>query len=367
MDRGSPEWQSSGELESPRRKHRRSRVRTVAGAGIAPGRIAQGGTRTAKDDEEQMDKPTAWVGVDVSKGELVVAVRPSGEQFSLANDGRAVRSLIKRLAPLNCARIVVEATGGYETLLVAALQAAELPVVLVNPRWVRSFAKSLGQLAKTDRIDARVLALYAERAELKVRALPDEETRELRAMCGRRDDLLDMIVAEQNRLEHAPKRLLREIRSHVGSLRKRLKHLDRDIASVVRGSQLWRQKDELLNSVPGVGPVLRASLLAWLPELGTLNRTEAAALVGVAPFNRDSGRMHGRRAVSAGRAPLRRVLYCATSAAIIWNPMLRAYYERLIGKGKLHKVALVATMRRLLLILNAIVKTRTPWRSPCAA
>lgn len=249
--------------------------------------------------------------MDVSKAELVVALRPSGEQFSLANDERALRSLIKRLAPLNWARIVVEATGGYETLLVAALQAAELPVVLVNPRWVRSFARGLGQLAKTDRIDARVLALYAERAELKVRALPEQETRELRAMCARRDDLLDMIVAEQNRLEHAPQRLLREIRAQVGYLRKRLKHLDRDIDRVVRGSELWRQKDELLDSVPGVGPVLRAALLAWLPELGTLNREAAAALVGVAPFNRDSGRMHGRRAGKRrARTAATRALLC---------------------------------------------------------
>ena len=219
-----------------------------------------------------MDEPKVWVGVDVSKDQLAVALRPSGEQFSLANDGRALRSLIKRLARVRCARIVVEATGGYETLLVAGLQAAELPVVLVNPRWVRSFARSLGQLAKTDRIDARVLALYAERAELKVRELPDEQTRELRALCARRDDLVEMIVAEQNRLEHAPKRLLREIRTHISYLRKRLKHLDRDIDSAVRGSDLWQQKNELLDSVPGVGPVLRASLLAWLPELGTLNR-----------------------------------------------------------------------------------------------
>lgn len=201
--------------------------------------------------------------------------------------------------------------------MVAALQAAALPIVLVNPRWVRSFAKGVGQLAKTDRIDARVLALYAERAELKVRQLPDEQTRELRALCARREDLLDMIVAEQNRLEHAPKRLQREITGHIDYLRKRLKHLNRDIDSAVRGSELWRQKAELLDSVPGVGPVLRAALLAWLPELGTLNRGEAAALIGVAPFNHDSGAMRGRRAIGGGRAPLRRALYCTTSAAII--------------------------------------------------
>jgi transposase len=314
-----------------------------------------------------MEKPAVWVGVDVSKEQLEVALRPSGEQFSLPNDARALRILVKRLLPLKCARIVVEATGGYETLVVAALQAAALPIVLVNPRWVRSFAKGVGQLAKTDRIDARVLALYAERAELKVRQLPDEQTRELRALCARREDLLDMIVAEQNRLEHAPQRLQREIRGHIDYLRKRLKHLDRDIDSAVHGSELWRQKAELLDSVPGVGPVLRAALLAWLPELGTLNRGEAAALIGVAPFNHDSGAMRGRRAIGGGRAPLRRALYCTTSAAIIWNPPLRAYHEHLIVNGKLHKVAMVATMRRLLLMLNAIIKTKTSWRSPCPA
>jgi len=312
-----------------------------------------------------MDNLDVWVGVDVSKEQLEVALRPSGEQFSLPNDERALRMLVKRLLPLKCARIVVEATGGYETLVVVALQAAALPIVLVNPRWVRSFAKSVGQLAKTDRIDARVLALYAERAELKVRQLPDEQTRELRALCARREDLLDMIVAEENRLEHAPKRLQREIRGHIDYLRKRLKHLNRDIDSAVRGSELWRDKAELLDSVPGVGPVLRAALLAWLPELGTLNRGEAAALLGVAPFNHDSGAMRGRRAIGGGRAPLRRALYCTTSAALLWNQPLRSYYEHLIAKGKVHKVAMVATMRRLLLMLNAIIKTKTPWRSPC--
>jgi transposase len=313
-----------------------------------------------------MEQPAVYVGVDVGKQQLEVALRPSGEQFSLPNDERAVRALVKRLAPLGCVRIVVEATGGYETLLVATLHANGLPVVLVNPRWAHAFAKAIGQLAKTDRIDARMLALYAERVELKLRELPDEQTRELRALCARRDDLLDMIGAEQNRLEHAPKRLHRELRGHIDYLRKRLKHLDRDIDGAVRGSELWRQKDELLDSVPGVGPVLRASLLAWLPELGTLNRAEAAALVGVAPLNHDSGALRGRRAIEGGRAPLRRVLYCAASAAIIWNPHLRAYYDHLIARGKLHKVAMVATMRRLLLILNAIIKTGTPWQVPCS-
>jgi len=314
-----------------------------------------------------MEKPAVWVGVDVSKDQLEVALRPSGAQFSLPNDERGLRTLVKRLLPLNCTRIVVEATGGYEAPAVAALKAAALPIALINPRWVRSFAKGLGQLAKTDRIDARVLALYAERAELKVRQLPDAQTLELRALCARREDLVDMIVAEENRLEHASKLLAREIRSHINYLRKRIKHVNREIDAAVRGSELWRSKAELLDSVPGVGPVLRAALLAWLPELGTLNRGEAAALLGVAPFNHDSGAMRGRRAIGGGRAPLRRALYCTTSAAILWNPPLRSYYEHLIAIGKVHKVAMVATMRRLLLMLNAIIKTNTPWRSPCLA
>lgn len=313
-----------------------------------------------------MEQAAVWVGVDVAKQRLDVFLRPSGEEFSLANDERAAGALVKRLLPLGCVRIVVEATGGYETVVVAALHAGGLPVVVVNPRWIRSFAKGLGQLAKTDRIDARILALYAERAELKARELPDQQTRELRALCARRDDLLEMLGAEQNRLEHAPQRLQREIRGHIDYLRKRLKQLDHDIDGAVRSSELWRQKDQLLDSVPGVGPVLRASLCAWLPELGRLNRQEIAALVGVAPFNHDSGSMRGRRAIAGGRAPLRRVLYCATSAAIIWNPQLRAYYQHLIARGKLHKVALVATMRRLLLILNAMIKTNAPWSPPCA-
>lgn len=311
-----------------------------------------------------MESKIVAVGIDVSKDRLDVAVRPSRERWWLANEAAAVKGLVKRLQLLQCTRIVVEATGGYEGIVVAGLHAAGLPVVVVNPRWVRSFAKGMGQLAKTDGIDADMLALYGERAELKIRPLPDAETRELRALCARRDDLLEMITAEQNRLEHAPAQVGREIRSHVDYLRKRLKRLDREIDKKVRGSQLWHDTNELLDSAPGVGPVLRSSLLAWLPELGTLNRAEAAKLVGVAPLNHDSGKMRGKRSIAGGRAPLRRVLYSATSAALLWNQPLRAYYDHLISAGKLHKVAMVACMRKLLLQLNAMVKHRTPWRDP---
>jgi len=310
-----------------------------------------------------MESKKVYVGVDVSKQQLEVALRPQPEQWSQANEAAAVQRLVKRLKELNCERIVVEATGGYETLLVAALWAAGLPVVVVNPRWVRAFAKSLGQLAKTDAIDARVLALYAERAELKVRELPSDEVCQLRAVCARREDLLEMLTAEHNRLEHAQGPVRREIKRHIEYLRKQLKRLDHDIDRTVRGSGLWRQVDQLLDSVPGVGPVLRASLLAWLPELGQLNREQIAKLVGVAPLNQDSGQFRGLRRIAGGRAPLRKVLYMATFAAMRHNPYLRGYYDHLRKQGKVHKVALVATMRKLLLILNAIVKTNTPWRT----
>jgi transposase len=307
---------------------------------------------------------SVYVGIDVSKDSLEVAVRPSGALWAESNDTRGVRQLVKRLQELNCVRIVVEATGGYESLVVAELKSARLPIVVVNPRWVRAFAQSQGQLAKTDQLDARLLALYAERAELKVRVLPDEEVLELRALCARRAELLDMIVAEENRLEHARHSVRREITGHIAQLRKRLKHVDHDLNRMVRNSEQWREQDRLLDSVPGVGPVLRAALQAWLPELGQLSRVEVAKLVGVAPLNQDSGRWRGTRHIAGGRASLRKVLYMTAFAAVRHNRYLREHYERLRAAGKQHKVALVATMRKLLLILNAMVKNQTPWRDP---
>ncbi len=312
-----------------------------------------------------MGSNAVYVGIDVSKEVLEVAIGPSGERFVEANDQRAVRRLLKRLKPLGCARIVLEATGGYEVLLAAALYAEGLPVVVVNPRWVRDFARSRGQLAKTDAIDAEILAQYAQLPQLKVRQLPDGQTRELQALCARREELIDMVVAEQHRLEHAPKRLRREINGHIDYLRKRLKHLDHDLDQAVRNSELFRDKSELLTSVPGVGRVLCIALLARLPELGRLNRAEVAKLVGVAPLNHDSGKLRGVRMIAGGRAGLRRVLYMGALSAIRANPVLRAYFQHLRVQGKPGKVALVAAMRKLLLILNAIIKTGTPWRSPC--
>ena len=305
-----------------------------------------------------------YVGIDVSKAQLEVAIRPSGERFSEANDARAVRRLVKRLAPLGCTRIVVEATGGYEALLAAALYAAGLPVVVVNPRWARDFARSIGQLAKTDVIDAALLAQYAALPQLKVRALPEAQTRELQALCARREELIDMLVAEEHRLEHVPARLRRELNGHIDYLRKRLKQLDHDLDQAVRNAELFRQQSELLTSVPGVGRVLCVSLLARLPELGRLNRAEVAKLVGVAPLNHDRGRLRGVRLIAGGRAPLRRVLYMAALSATRSNPVLRAYYRHLRDLGKPGKVALVAVMRKLLLMPLSKPKPRGGRHAP---
>jgi transposase len=307
------------------------------------------------------------VGIDVAKDALAVAVLPSGESFTELNDERAVTRLVKRLSALGCERIVLEASGGYETLVVGALAAAGLPVAVVNPRQVRDFARAIGQLAKTDPLDARVIALYAERVQPPIRQLPDPQTRALRALCVRREELIEMLGAERNRLRLADPATRQEIAGHVDYLLKRLKRIDRGLDQAVRNSPLWREKGALLTSVPGVGRVSRAVLLGLLPELGRLNRGESAALLGVAPYNRDSGTLRGRRMIRGGRSRVRRVLFVATVAAVRCNPVLRAYYLRLRAAGKPVKVALVAAMRKLITILNAILKTNTPWRtSSCA-
>jgi len=304
-------------------------------------------------------------GIEVGKHTLVVALGSAGELWSLANEPRAIRQLCKRLAQANCARVLIEG-GSYQNVLVAALRAAQLPVVIINPRRVRDFAKSIGQFAKTDRIDARVLALYGERNQPALRELPDEQTQALRALWVRREQLIEMLGMEENRLEHAPKTLQPGLRRHIDYLRKQIKQADDDLDRTVRDSSLW-DKYELLTSVPGVGPVLGAALLSALPELGQLNRAKIAALAGVAPFPDDSGTLHGPRKILGGRWRLRRVLYVATVAAVRCNPVLKPFYQRLRARGKLPKVALVAAMRRLLHILNAMLKSHTTWRPPCPA
>ena len=301
--------------------------------------------------------------IDVGKRQLEIALDSTGERFTEANEPRAIKRLTKRLAEVGCQRVLLEG-GSYQALLVAALRAAELPVVIINPRRVREFAKSIGQLAKTDRLDARVLALYGERVEPSLRELPDEQSQALRALWVRREQLIEMLVMEQNRLEHSPKTLQHSLRTHIDYLRKEIKHSEDDLDRMVRNSPMW-DRYEVLSSVPGVGPILSVALLADLPELGRLNRREIAALAGVAPFNQDSGSSQGVRAIEGGRGRLRRVLYVATVAAIRCNPVLRALYRRLRAAGKPVKVAIIATMRKLLTILNLMVKTGSHWRTPC--
>jgi transposase len=303
--------------------------------------------------------------IDVGKHQLDVALGSAGELFSEPNEPRAIARLCQRLARAGCARVLIEG-GSYQNLLVGALRAAGLPVVIVNPRRVRQFAQSMGQLAKTDALDARVLALYGERLQPPVRELPDEQTRALRELWVRREQLIEMLVMEENRFEHASKTLHRSLRAHIDYLRKQIKQADDDLDRAVRNSPMW-DKYELLSSVPGVGPVLSVALLADLPELGRLNRREIAALVGVAPFNQDSGTLHGQRKIAGGRPRLRRVLYAASVAAARCNPLLRPFYLRLRAAGKKPKVARVAVMRKLLTILNLMLRTRTAWRPPCPA
>ena len=301
--------------------------------------------------------------IDVGKRQLEVALGSEGEQFALPNEARAIARLCRRLSQAGCARVLVEG-GSYQNLLVAALRAAELPVVIVNPRRVREFARSIGRLAKTDRIDARVLALYGERVAPPLRELPDEQSQEMRGLWVRREQLIEMLVMEENRLEHAPAAVRANLRSHIDFLRKQIKQADDDLDQAVRNSALW-DKYELLSSVPGVGRVLCAALLSDLPELGRLNRAEIAALAGVAPFNHDSGSGHGSRSIEGGRPRLRRVLYAATVAAVRCNPVLKPFYQRLRAAGKPVKVARIAAMRKLLTMLNVMLKTHTAWRPPC--
>jgi transposase len=306
-----------------------------------------------------------FVGIDVAKGELVIAARPAAERWTVANDARGARTLAERLRQDAPALIVVEATGGYELAAVAALAAAGLPVAVVNPRQVRDFAKATGQLAKTDHLDADVLALFAERVRPEVRPLADAALQELEALLARRRQLLEMLQAERNRLGQvfgAGKRPVRKsLKAHVEFLERELRVADTELGRMVRESPVWREQEDLLRSVPGVGPVMSLTLLAELPELGRLSRRQIAKLAGVAPLARESGNFRGRRFVHGGRAPLRAVLYMAALVATKRNVVIRAFYARLLAAGKPKKLALTACMRKLLTILNAMAKQHTRW------
>jgi len=305
-----------------------------------------------------------FIGVDVSKDRLDVHVVPGNEAFSVARDAEGVEQLTKRLAGLSAALIVLEATGGFEQVVAASLVAAVLPVVVVNPRQIRDFARALGRLAKTDRIDAEVIALFAERVRPPVRPVPDEQARLLDELVTRRRQVLEMMVAEGNRLKQTSiKRLQKRIERHRKVLQEELTEIERDLDDNIRGTPAWRETDELLQSVPGIGPAVARTLIAELPELGTLDRRKIAALVGVAPFNRDSGAWRGKRMVGGGRSGVRAALYMSALVATRYNNTIKAFYRRLRDAGKPKKVALVACMRKLLTILNAIVRNKTPWQN----
>ena len=303
-----------------------------------------------------------FVGIDVSKSRLDIAVRPDNAHWFCGNDDAGINESVTRLRKQQPTLIVLEATGGLEIPLVAALAHAALPVVVMNPRLVRDFAKASGQLAKTDRIDAGVLAWFGEALRPEVRPLKDPETQSLAALLTRRRQLTEMLTAEKNRLSSAPKAVRKDIKAHIAWLEKRLKDVDTGLRSAVQESPLWRAHDKILQSAPGVGPVLSTTLMAVLPELGTLNRRQIAALSGLAPFNRDSGKFRGKRAIWGGRAEVRAVLYMGTLAAVRCNPVIRIFYQRLIAAGKQHKVAMTACMRKFLTILNIMIKNGTSWQ-----
>jgi len=312
-----------------------------------------------------MQSSDAFIGIDVSKATLDVCVIPGNRHWRVANDDSGIRDLVKQCKKDRPARIIMESSGGFQIPLSAALANADLPVVVMNPRQVRDFAKSKGYLAKTDKLDARVLAEYGKSNRPEIRPLKDEQTRELDALVTRRKQLKEMLTAEKNRFEASSKKVRKNLKAHIAWLEKSLKQVDKDLGSFIKGSPVWREKDAIIQSVPGAGPVLSASLLSKVPQLGALNRRQIAALIGVAPFNCDSGAFKGQRHIWGGIAEVRSVLYMATLAAIRSNPVIREFYARLVRKNKQRKLAITACMRKLIVIINAMVRNQTMW-NPCA-
>jgi transposase len=305
-----------------------------------------------------------FVGIDVSKDHLDVHVRPTGDSFRVRYDDAGLVTLVEHLRPLAPAVLVLEATGGYEVTVVATLARAALPVAVVNPRQIRAFARATGQLAKTDTLDARILALFAEAVRPAARPVPNEQADALGELIARRRQLVDMLGAEHNRRRLLrDRRLQRHLDAHIAWLEEALRRLDQDLTTLIRSTPVWRETDDLLRSVPGIGPVTAGTLIADLPELGRLDRRRIAALAGLAPIARDSGAFRGRRMIMGGRPHIRRVLYMATLTAIKHNPAIRAFHRRLVTAGRPGKVALTAAMRKLLTILNAMLRDRRPWHS----
>jgi transposase len=305
---------------------------------------------------------TTIVGIDVSKDRLDVALRPSGEAFVVARNAAGLEALVEHLKPLQPVLVVLEATGGFETIATAALAAAGLPVVVVNPAQVRAFAKALGQRAKTDPIDAAVIAHFAEATKPEPRPLPDEATLLLADLIARRRQIIEMIGAERQREKRAPARLRKSIARLVKALEKELASVDTEIDDEVRASPVWRDKEDLLSSVPGIGPIIARTLIAEMPELGTLDRKKIASLAGLAPFTRQSGQWRGKSFIGGGRTTVRAAMFMGAMSARRHNPTLKAFFDRLVAAGKPKMVALIAVARKLLTILNAVIRDKKPWQ-----
>jgi transposase len=335
-----------------------NKARTVDG--VSQTRMMQG---RAKEEKRPMTEEAICMGVDIAKSTLDVAASNSKETKQFSNDHKGINSAVRYITQLKPVRIILEATGNYEMPLAAALQASRLPIVIVNPRQVRDFARASGILAKTDRIDARILALFGLHIKPEVRLLPDQKAREMSNLLARRRQLIEMLTAEHNRLLQADDSLRPSIGLHIKWLEEAIANINDDLDRQIRSSPSWCEKDNLLKSVPGVGKVVSSTLLIELPELGHLNRRKIAALVGVAPLNRDSGTMRRKRTVWGGRAKLRAVLYMAALVGVKRNRVIAAFYQRLLNAGKAKKVALVACMRKLLTILNAMIRSKTFWQN----
>ena len=305
-----------------------------------------------------------FVGIDVSKGRLDVAAGEKGEFWNEPNDEKGIPRLVERLKKINPTLIVLESTGGLERAVMIELIRAGLAVAMVNPGRVREYAKSIGQLAKTDKLDARLLARFGAAVQPAVTQLPNEAEEHLSALLARRKQLLEMLVAEENRLSSTARTMNANIEKHITWLKKELGDLNKEIDEFNRQDPELKEKNELMQSVKGVGPITASTLAADLPELGHLNKKKIAALVGVAPFNQDSGRMRGKRRIKGGRSSVRQVLYMAAIAATRFNPVIKAFYQSLLLRGKVKKVAIVACMHKLLVILNAMLRTKQPWRDP---
>jgi transposase len=308
-------------------------------------------------------RPPSFVGIDVSKDHLDIACRPEPTRWRVANDSAGIAECLAQLRQRKPALIVLEATGGWQGSLVAALAVAKLPVAVMNPRQIRDFAKATGQLAKTDALDAGVIAHVAEAVRPTPRPLPDEMTQQIDALLQRRRQVLEMLVAERHRVALAHPTIRESLARHIDYLQRLISETDDEIATVIQASPAWHEKDDLWQSAPGSGPVLSATLPAALPELGVLNQREIAKLVGVAPLNDDSGKRSGARHIRGGRAEVRAVLYMATLTATRFNPVIKTFSQRLLARGKAQKVAMTAAMRKFLTILNAMVKTQTHWNA----